>query len=61
MKRLVWGTLILEIAAVPVLAVILALAMSGFGWGGDDSSATAEGPSSRTSSTTRRRRWMPTA
>ncbi|HJX61001.1 MAG TPA: PCYCGC motif-containing (lipo)protein [Dehalococcoidia bacterium] len=44
MKRLVWGALALEIAAVPVLAVLLALAMSGFGWGSDDSSATAEGP-----------------
>ena len=44
MRRLVWGTLILEIAAVPILAALLALAMSGFGWGGDGSSATAEGP-----------------
>jgi len=34
----------LEIATVPVLAAILALAMSGFGWGGDNSSATAQGP-----------------
>ena len=33
----------MEIAAVAVLTVILALAMSGFGWGSDDSSATAEG------------------
>ena len=33
----------MEIAAVPVLAVILALTVSGFGWGSDDSSATAEG------------------
>ena len=41
---MVWGAFILEIAAVPVLAVILALAMSGFGGGDDDSSATAEGP-----------------
>ena len=41
MKRLVWGALTLEIAAVPVLAVLLALAMSG--WGGQDSSATAAG------------------
>ena len=32
----------MEIAAVPVLAVILALAVSGFSWGGDDSSATAQ-------------------
>jgi hypothetical protein len=43
MKRLVWGALVLEIAAVPVLAALLALAMSG-GWGSGDSSATAEGP-----------------
>jgi len=43
-KRMVWGALILEIAAVPVLAAVLALAISGFGWGSDDSSATAEGP-----------------
>ena len=43
MKRLVWGALVLEIAAVPVLAALLALAMSGIRWGGD-SSATAEGP-----------------
>ncbi len=43
MKRLVWGALALEMAAVPVLAALLALAMSGFGWG-SDSSATAEGP-----------------
>ena len=42
MKRLVWGALTLEIAAVPVLAVLLALTMSG--WGGEDSSATAQGP-----------------
>jgi hypothetical protein len=41
-KRLVWGALTLEIAAVPVLAVLLALAMSG--GGGEDSSATAQGP-----------------
>jgi len=41
-KRLVWGALTLEIAAVPVLAVLLALTMSG--WGGEDSSATAQGP-----------------
>jgi len=44
MKRLVWGALALEIAAVPVLAVLLALAMSGFGGGSDNSSATAQGP-----------------
>ena len=43
MRRLVWGALALEIAAVPVLVTLLALAMSGFGWG-SDSSATAEGP-----------------
>ena len=42
MKRLVWGTLILEIAAVPLLAVILILAMSG--WDSDGSPATAEAP-----------------
>lgn len=42
MKRLVWGALTLEIAAVPVLAVLLVLAISG--WGGEDSSATAQGP-----------------
>jgi hypothetical protein len=42
-KRLVWGALILEIAAIPVLAVVLALAVSGMNWG-NDSSATAEGP-----------------
>jgi hypothetical protein len=41
-KRLVWGALTLELAAVPVLAALLVLAMSG--WGGEDSSATAEGP-----------------
>jgi hypothetical protein len=41
-KRLVWGALTLEIAAVPVLAVLLALAMSG--GGGENSSATAQGP-----------------
>jgi hypothetical protein len=40
---LVWGALVLEIAAIPVLAVLLALAMSGMRWG-SDSSATAEGP-----------------
>ncbi len=44
MRRLVWGALALEIAAVPVLVTLLVLAMSGFGWGGEDSSATAEGP-----------------
>ena len=44
MKRLVWGALILEIAAVPVLVLVLALAIFGFGGGGHDSSATAEGP-----------------
>jgi len=38
-KKLVWSTLIFEIAAVPVLTAILALTMSGFGWGDDDSSA----------------------
>lgn len=43
MKRLVWGALTLEVAAVPVLAALLVLAMSGFGGGSDDSSATAEG------------------
>ena len=43
MKRLVWGVVTLEIAAVPVLAALLVLAMSGFGGGSDDSSATAEG------------------
>ena len=43
MKRLVWGALALEIAAVPVLAALLVLVMSGFGWGSDESSATAEG------------------
>jgi hypothetical protein len=42
-KRFVWGALALEIAAVPVLAVLLALAMAGFG-GGSDSPATAQGP-----------------
>ena len=42
MKRLFWGALALEIAAVPVLAALLALAMSG--WGSDNSSATAQGP-----------------
>jgi len=42
LKRLVWGALTLEIAAVPVLAVLLVLAISG--WGGEDSSATAQGP-----------------
>jgi hypothetical protein len=42
LKRLVWGALTLELAAVPVLAALLVLAMSG--WGGEDSSATAEGP-----------------
>jgi len=42
-KRLVWGALILEIAAVPVLAALLALTMSGVSWG-RDSAATAEGP-----------------
>ena len=42
MKRLVWGALTLELAAVPVLAALLVLAMSG--WGGEDSSATAQGP-----------------
>jgi len=42
-KRFVWGALVLEIAAIPVLAALLALAMSGMRWGGD-SSATAEGP-----------------
>jgi hypothetical protein len=41
-KRLVWGALVLEIAAVPVLAALLVLAMSS--WGGEDSPATAEGP-----------------
>jgi len=41
-RRLVWGALVLEIAAVPVLAALLALAMSG--WGSDNSSATAQGP-----------------
>lgn len=44
MKRLVWGVLALEVAAVPVLAALLALAMSGFGSGSDESSTTAEGP-----------------
>ncbi len=43
MKRLVWGALILQIAAIPVLAVVLALAVSGMRWG-SESSATAEGP-----------------
>jgi len=43
-KRLVWGALALEMAAVPVLAALLVLVMFGFGWGGDGSSATAEGP-----------------
>jgi len=43
-KRLVWGALTLEIAAVPVLAVLLVLAMSGFGGGSDDSSAAVQGP-----------------
>lgn len=43
MKRLVWGALALEIAAVPVLAAVLGLAMSGVSWG-SDSSATAEDP-----------------
>jgi len=43
-KRLVWGVLTLEIAAVPVLVVLLALAMAGLGGGSDNSSATAEGP-----------------
>jgi len=43
-KRLVWGALVLELAAVPVLVVLLGLAMSGFGGGSDDSSATAQGP-----------------
>jgi len=41
-RRLVWWALALEIAAVPILAALLALAMSG--WGNDDPSATAEGP-----------------
>ena len=44
MKRLVWGALTLEIAAVPVLAALLVLAMSGSGGGSDDSSATVQGP-----------------
>ena len=44
MKRLVWGALVLELAAVPVLATLLVLVMFGFGWGSDESSATAEGP-----------------
>ena len=44
MKRLVWSALVLEITAVPVLAIVLALAMAGFGRGGDESSATAQGP-----------------
>ena len=43
MRRLVWGALLVEIAAVPVLAALLVLAMSGMRWGGD-SSASAEGP-----------------
>ena len=42
MKRLGWGALTLEIAAVPVLAVLLALAMSG--GGGEDLSAAVQGP-----------------
>jgi hypothetical protein len=42
-KRLVWGALALEIAAVPVLAAVLGLVMSGASWG-SDSSATVEGP-----------------
>lgn len=44
MRRVVWGALALEIAAVPVLAALLALAMYGFGGGNDKSSVTAEGP-----------------
>ena len=44
MKRLVWGTLALEIAAVPVLAAVLALVISGFGTASSDPSAMAEGP-----------------
>ena len=44
MKRLVWGALTLEIAAVPLLAVLLVLAMSGFGGRSEGSSTTGGDP-----------------
>ena len=43
MKRLVWGALALEIAAVPILAAVLALVISGFGTASSDP-ATVKGP-----------------